>query len=351
MPAKDVALPRKDHRAHGRETQPGALLDFGAEPVHAALGDHVFQPGVFAVGAVAGVPVRLQDRAGDVEDALGRHEAERVGHARVGFGVAMAHAEPATDEDVVAQEPRRVGGIGHGHEAEAVRVDVGVVERRDRKGDLELARQILASVERILKRLLLARGELERRAIDPDLVVRRRARDQQGVDLERIGLHLIDERTGRGRGRRHDVAPDVAARRDGRAQRLVQAAHEGAEAVFDDAMPLERLARGEAKRVVAVQAGQLVKREVLGGRDHAAGQARADQVQVLFPGFTLIAVVLLVDAMKFQELLVVVAEALLRRIGEGLGNRARQRGIVELQQFVGGERGRRRDGWIHFQNK
>ena len=69
-------------------------------------------------------------------------------------------------------------------------------------------------------------------------------------------------------------------------------------------------------------------------KDDAAGLARAHHHGVFLGDLALIAVVLLVDAVELDELLVVAAEAIGFRVGEGFANGAGKVGFVRLQEFV-----------------
>ena len=111
-----------------------------------------------------------------------------------------------------------------------------------------------------------------------------------------------------GRGRREDVAVHVAAGRERGEQRLVDALDHRAQIGFHDAVKLDALARGDAQRVVAVSRGEIVEHAPLLRRHHAAGNAAADHHDVFLAGLAQVAVVLLIAAVKFQELVVVLAK-------------------------------------------
>ena len=99
-------------------------------------------------------------------------------------------------------------------------------------------------------------------------------------------------------------------------------------------MELEGLAGGDAERAVGEATGELVVDEILRGRDDAAGLARAYHHGVFLAGLALVAVVLLIDAVEFDELLVIAAEAVGLRVGEGFADRAGKVGFIGLQEFV-----------------
>ena len=85
---------------------------------------------MLAVGAVAVVALRGQDRLAHPLHLVGRDEAEHVGQAREGIDVAVAHAEAAADGDVVAGE---LVVLHDGDEPEVLRKDVDVVGRAGRR--------------------------------------------------------------------------------------------------------------------------------------------------------------------------------------------------------------------------
>ncbi len=70
---------------------------------------------------------------------VGLAEAEQLGGARIGVGLAMGHAHAATGGDIPAGDI--AGRIDDGDEAEIVGEHVDVVRRRHRDHDLEFARQ------------------------------------------------------------------------------------------------------------------------------------------------------------------------------------------------------------------
>jgi len=156
---------------------------------------------------------------------------------------------------------------------------------------------------------------------------------REGVVLDLLG-DFVDGRVG-GCG---DVAVDVAAGGQGGGEGLVDRLDEGADALLGDAVELEGLARGDAQGAVGEATGEFVVHEVLSGRDDAAGLSRADHHGVFLGDLALIAVVLLVDAVEFDELLVVTAETVGGRVGEGLADRPGKVGLFGLHDLVLGER-------------
>ena len=111
--------------------------------------------------------------------------------------------------------------------------------------------------------------------------------------------------------RAHHAAGVVAAGRLGVEQHVAQALHQRAQVVLDDAVKLERLARGQPQRVAAVCARKLVELQPLARRADPARQTYARhegerRLQLLAPALVAdVAVVLLIDAEELHQLGVV----------------------------------------------
>ena len=99
-------------------------------------------------------------------------------------------------------------------------------------------------------------------------------------------------------------------------------------------MKLDALARGDAERVVAVLRREIVEHAPLLRGHHAAGDATPDHHDVFLAGLAQVAVVLLIRAVKLQELIVVLGEMVCRRIREGRGNSTGQSRDCRLDLFV-----------------
>jgi len=131
-----------------------------------------------------------------------------------------------------------------------------------------------------------------------------------------------------GRGRCEHVAVHVAARGERGEQRLVDALDHRAQAGFQYAMKLDGLARGNTQRIVAILGRQPVEHAPLIGRHHATGDAAADHHDVFLAGLAQVAVILLVGAVKLQELVFVLGKMVgvrvVQRRGDGAGERRRR---------------------------
>jgi len=184
---------------------------------------------------------------------------------------------------------------------------------------------------------LLAEAEVELHAVHPDGVVGGGLRQQRTRQRERVILDGLGDGVDGRIGGRGDVAVHVAAGGKGGGERFVDRLDQVADALLRDAVELERLARGDAQRAVGEAAGELIVHEVLRGGDDAAGLARAHHDGVFLARLALVAVILLVDAVELDELFVVPAETVGRRVRQGLADRAGEVGLLGLHELVLGE--------------
>src|SRR5439155_7755549 len=74
MPAKEVALFGEFEGTSRLELDPSPLLDLDAEPVNAPVFQDVFEPGMFAVGAVAKIAMDGNHRFGECFEVFGSEE-------------------------------------------------------------------------------------------------------------------------------------------------------------------------------------------------------------------------------------------------------------------------------------
>ena len=172
LPAEGIALAGELEGPDRGNRDACAPFQFAAEPVDAAFGDDVFEPGVLAVGAVAEIAMDGHDGQDDLLQLLGSDEPHEVGQPRKGRGVPVAAAHAAADREVVSDDLAR---LDHRDEPHVVGEDVGVVDRRDGKADLEFARQVGLAVERIDEIFT----QVELLAVEPDAVVGRRDRREE----------------------------------------------------------------------------------------------------------------------------------------------------------------------------
>ncbi len=206
------------------------------------------------------------------------------------------------------------------------------VVRDVRDPHLELARQVLRSVDRLVDgdrrdRPALVVGR-------PDLEVRAAARRQLLRDL-------VGQLAGAGvagpeqavRRRRHHVAVDIAARRQRRILAIVagEVAHQWRELRPVDVVVLNRLAGRQPQRAIGKVFGRIIERGPLRRRQLAAGGALDAHHEDVVPGLAtaLATLLLLVDPVELRELLPDVADRLalaarelIHLFGEGMAGLA-----------------------------
>ena len=333
-PAEAVAAVVEGEGPRRREREAGAAFHLLREPIQPAVVDRVLQARALAHGAVAKVALGGDHGGGHGDHLVGRDEADDVGQARIGFGIAMGGAHAAADADVVAGQ---FAAFEHGDEAQVLGEHVHVVHRRDGEADLELARQVGAAVDGFV----LAAAAGHALFVQPDFVVG--AGVGQQVFGQRGGLRVNQRVRPRLQriGRHRHVAVDVAAGGQRVHQLRVDGLHGGLELALDDAVELERLARGDAQAALGVGGGDGVQAQPLRRRDHAAGRAGADHEAVvgLEPGLAAlvaqVAVVLLVAAVVLDQHLVGVGQRTGDGVGQALQQRAAQAAASGLDVFDG----------------
>ena len=235
----------------------------------------------------------------------------------------MGRAHAAAEGDVEADQ---CAILDDGNEAQVIGEHVHVVGGWHGESHLELARQVGAAVDRFL--FLAAAGhEL---LVQPDFVIG--ARIGQEVLRQHFGPLLYFGMRARFMrvGRHHHVAVDVAARGQGIDQRGIDGLHGRLELALDHAVELERLARGDAQRVVGVLRSNGIQLQPLRWSDHAARRAGADhelvgRFQLLAATLIAdIAVVLLIAAVVLDQGLVGLAQRTRNRIGQAVQQAATQ---------------------------
>ncbi len=258
-PAERVALLGEFERLCVGKFVADAILEFLAEPLGALFLEDILEPRVLAIRAVAKVAMHGEHAARNFHELLGRDESDHVRDAREGLREAVRAALPAADGEIVADD---FSALLDGDVAEAIREDVHVVQRLEREGGLEFARQVRAAVERIHEVLVLRGLEVELHALDPDRVIRLRLRHQRLGDARGVGeeLRMLCARDGRGRA--HHVAVHVTARGDRVHHRGVDLLHQRPEAGFYHAVKLKALPRSNAQGVVPVPRRKVVVNEV-----------------------------------------------------------------------------------------
>src|SRR5882724_4183806 len=191
-----------------------------------------------------------------------------------------------------------------------VRVHVAAVVVRERERELELARQVPRSVNRVG----LRRATGHRLAVEPDLMIRPRSRQQVIRHLPGNPQDLLSQPARQRRGARDHVAYYVTARAQRRHEHVVDGADRRLEIALEHGVELVTLARRDPQRAVAVVVRQLIDHEVLLSGEHAARDLAADHELVSRLGVRAtsltapVAILLLVRPVELEELSASVRE-------------------------------------------
>ncbi len=270
----------------------------------------------------------------------------------------MGRAESAADEQVVADQ---LAALDDGDEAHVVGEDVHVVVRRYGEARLELPGQVGLAVQRVHRGAavievggrrqvgvglvdggtslgdLVAQPEVHLHAVHPDGVVGRRAGKQRLGEREGVVLDRLRDGVHGGVRRGGYVAIHVAAGRQGGGEGVVDRLDERTDSLLHHAVELKGLSGRDAERAVGEAPGKVVIHQVLGRGDDAARLPRAHHDREDLARLALVAVILLVDAVELDELLVVAAETVGGRVGQGLPDRAGKVRFFRLEEFVLGQ--------------
>ncbi len=334
-PAEAIAAAGKFVGANFAKLDTGTTLYLGLEGLDPHPFKRVLGLGVLAVDPVAPVALGADHGGRHLQHVGERHEAEVARLARISGGVTVGHGQTPAHQHVEAHE---LSVFGNGHEVEIVGVDVHVVVGRDHHGRLEFARQVVGAQDRLLVTPQFL-------AVQPDLHVGAGLGQQVLGDflgplvglLMQLGLHRVA-------GAQH-VAVHVAGGGDGIDAGAVEGLVHQLDVALQYPVELEGLAGSQADAAVqAVFLGELVDHQPLGRGDDAAGQAgtQHDVVQGLqLLGGALganVAVILLIHAVKADQLEVVAVEAASERVLEILLYGAAQKVALAFQTFVVGQR-------------
>ena len=182
-PAEAIAAVLEVERARRGETKAEALLDFSLEPVDAMRFDRVFESRMLAHNAVAEVALRGDHGFRCCQQLNGRNKPDHIGEPRKRRGIAMRAAHAAANAKV---ESDQLAVFDDGDEAEVLRKNIDVVQRRHRDRCLEFSRQIGWPVDRfaftrcafavfaqaLINPILINPFLINPNAIEPDLVIR-----------------------------------------------------------------------------------------------------------------------------------------------------------------------------------
>lgn len=114
------------------------------KPVHTIVVDGVLETGMGAIGAIAEIPLNGTNGLTGIDNLLFRHITRHGGQARIGSRVAISQPHSTANYHVEAAD---MAVFNDGNQADIVGEHVAVIFRRNRQCNLELARQILVSIE------------------------------------------------------------------------------------------------------------------------------------------------------------------------------------------------------------
>ncbi len=220
-----------------------------------------------------------------------------------------------------------------------MREDVCVVLWRNNERCLELARQIGIAIDRLdfgFRRIQLD-------PVEPDLVVSTGRGCQ--VTAKGIGMlqHLAVHSGQLWQRWRHYIAIDITTGRDRVHHGLVDRGNRCLQITLDDAMKLDCLTCREPDRAIRVLGRDAIEVAPLAGCQNSARDTRADHEAVRglqFLPFALtanIAVILLIDAMKLQQLRIVMRDRACQRITQTFCQRTAQVTALRLDTLDVGE--------------
>ena len=159
------------------------------------------------VAAIAPVAVQPYHRRCAVEQIVGLDKRDRRRQPGIGLRLVVRHAVAAAEKEIVADEMLfSLGPVEQRDDAQVVGQDVDRIVLGDRQAELEFARQIALTVQRVGR--FFVRCHLL--AVKPDLVIGTGPRQQVGREPPRIVLelavHRIEDWHWHGRHSAHDIA-------------------------------------------------------------------------------------------------------------------------------------------------
>ena len=310
-PTETIATAGELIRAAIGKGHTGALLHLGLEGLDTDALQGVLGLGILAVDPVAPVALGGDHSCRHRQGVLLGNKAKVVGLAREGLLLAVSHGKAPAHQHVKAHQ---LAVFGNGHKIEIVGVDVDIVVRRDHDRGLELARQVVGAEDRLLVRPQLL-------AVQPDLGIGAGLGQQMLGDglgplvgfLMQLGLHRIA-------GAQH-VAVYIPCRGYGVHAVLVQGLVHQLDIGLEHTVELEGLARGQTDTAIqGMVTGKFVDGQPLSRGDDATGHTGTQhdvmqRLQLLLGALgTDVAVILLIHAVKADQLEVIAVEAAGERI-------------------------------------
>mmetsp|Transcript_23150 Transcript_23150/g.45554 ORF Transcript_23150/g.45554 Transcript_23150/m.45554 type:complete len:403 (-) Transcript_23150:1243-2451(-) len=333
------------------ESHAHSLLDFCPDESHTVLVHGVLESRHLPVGSVTVVSLHSQDRGEHVLGLLRRAEAEVVCHSGEGLGVSVRRSHAASHGHSEALEGTAVR-VDDRHKPDAVGEDVNVVVGGDSHSDLEFSGQVRAAVDglnsvggsegsghKFLRvhrlRVALLEEDLVEGGRAGKAVVRKVLGNLLDVVVALRGAHSRN-------GSADHVSVHVTARGDGVHAGFVHLTDCRLEVLLQDAVELEGLTGRHLQMPYSVRVREGVHFQPLVGLADPPGKAhtghervgRLDaQLRTLRP---VRPVVLLVDAVEFDDLGVLVGHLCCRPVVQCLLQSAPQVVRPDLDLLVRG---------------
>ena len=288
---------------------------------------------MLSVGAITEVAMDSHNRFGDRFQRLWREETDNVCQTWVGLRVAMGHSHAAAGQQIVADQflPFR-----DNDEAKIIGENIDIIQRGNGKSRLKLAWQINFSIKRIDKALHGRLVEIQFLTLDPDAMIRGCFRGERIRKSCCFFDHFIHERMCCWSRRGHHVAFDIAACSNSGDQHFVQTFDCLPQAGLYHAVKLKILSSSNPQSPIRVLIRQIITPHVLVWSQSASGKFCADHENELLGNLSFVAIILLVNAMKFQKLVIVVREPLEIRISQRLRDGSLQHRAGLFQALVAG---------------
>src|ERR1041384_3966736 len=102
MPTKQIPLFRKFEWPRRLKFDSRALLDFDPKPIHSPLFEYVFQSRMFAIGAIAKIPMNRDYRFGYSFKVVWRQKADHISQTRESLRISMRHPHAPASQQIVS---------------------------------------------------------------------------------------------------------------------------------------------------------------------------------------------------------------------------------------------------------
>src|ERR1041385_6223277 len=103
MPTKQIPLFRKFEWSRRLKFDSRALLDFDPKPIHSPLFKYVLQSRMFAIGAIAKIPMNRDYRFGHIFKMLRRQKADHISQTRESLRISLRHTHASASQQIVSR--------------------------------------------------------------------------------------------------------------------------------------------------------------------------------------------------------------------------------------------------------